>query len=303
MASKLLIGTLVVNPKQPAWGTGKVVHVQGNLTYVIFRDKSGREAVPVRTDVVPLEIAACQTDDILDNLPPVTRVGDKFVLPAERLHVQMAIRAFKDRFPDGFRDKDYIGTSKKGERAYKLRAHEHYLEDLGGDTFRVLLASDLPELTRRAMRCVGRVNLLYPVEQAALRDALEDQVAARRFFESLASVLDTEEVRESTFTAYLAAVVDLPARSSRVASWPVATILPFLAKPRQHLFLKPSITVNAAERMGFNLNYKPEPNWLTYASALKMANVYRHQLADLQPEDLIDIQSFFYVTCGGYDKL
>jgi hypothetical protein len=301
MTSKLPDGTLVLHPRQPTWGPGKVVHTRGNLTHVVFRDRPGREALAIRTDVIPLELAPVQQDDILDNLPPVKQVGDKFLLPAERLTVQQAIDAFRDRFPGGFRDKEYIGTPKRGERMYKLLAHQHYVEDLGGDTFRELLDGDLPELTRRAMRCVGRVNLLYPVEQAALRDALEDRSAARRLFETLAAVVDATEVSEATFEPYLKAVVDLPAKQARVASWPVATILPFLARPRDHLFLKPSITVNAAERMGFNLNYKAEPNWLTYWSAIRMATVYRQRLASLGPEDLIDVQSFFYVTCGGYD--
>ncbi len=301
MSPKLAVGTLVLNSKKPDWGPGKVVHVQGDLTHVVFRDVPGREAKGIRTDHVRLEVAPEQHDEILDNLPPVQRVGEKYVLPAERVTVKQAIASFKDRFPDGFRDQGYIGTTaQRSERRYKIEAHQHYVKDLGGSQFRELLSRDPAELSRRAMRCVGRVNLLYPVEQAALRDALADVGAARRFFESLLAVLEDPAVSETTFGPYFKSVVDLPAEKARVASWPVATILPFLAQPTRHLFIKPSITVKAADRLAFNLNYRAEPNWLTYASALKMADIYRQHLAHLLPEDLIDIQSFFYVTCGGY---
>ncbi len=302
MTALMTVGTLVVHPNKPDWGPGKVVHVRGNLAHVVFRDVPGREARPIRTDVVALTLAPDQHDEVLANLPPVVRDGERWVLPAERLTFRLARDAFLARFPNGFRDAEYIGTPKRGERRYKLLAHEHYIEDLGGTQLRDLLSNDPAELARRAMRCVGRVNLLYPVEQAAMRDALEDEAAARAFFERLAAVLEAPDVSEATFGPYLEAVVNLPAEQARVASWPVATILPFLAQPTRHLFLKPGITVNAADQLGFNLNYKPVPNWLTYSSALRMAELYRQRLADLRPEDLIDVQSFFYVTCGGYQR-
>lgn len=62
------------------------------------------------------------------------------------------------------------------------------------------------------------------------------------------------------------------------------------------MFLKPDVTNKAAESLGFDLNYRPEPNWLTYRSLLKMAEVYREKLASLRPRDLIDVQSFFWLT-------
>jgi len=66
------------------------------------------------------------------------------------------------------------------------------------------------------------------------------------------------------------------------------------------MFLKPEVTRNAAASLAFELNYRPEPNWLTYKSLLRMAEIYREKLVDLKPQDLIDVQSFFWVACGGY---
>jgi hypothetical protein len=83
----------------------------------------------------------------------------------------------------------------------------------------------------------------------------------------------------------------------------VATIIPFLAQPNRHMFLKPEVTRKAADSLGFELNYRPEPNWLTYKSLLRMADIYGQRLAYLEPRDLIDVQSFFYVACGGYKSL
>ena len=66
------------------------------------------------------------------------------------------------------------------------------------------------------------------------------------------------------------------------------------------MFMKPDVTKNAADSLGFQLNYRPEPNWLTYSSLLRMADIYQRKLAPLKPRDLIDVQSFFWVACGGY---
>ena len=78
--------------------------------------------------------------------------------------------------------------------------------------------------------------------------------------------------------------------------------MPFIAQPDRHVFLKPDVTKEAAKRLGFNLNYKPQPNWLTYSHVLKMAAIYREKLASLKPRDMIDVQSFFWVACGGADR-
>jgi hypothetical protein len=95
----------------------------------------------------------------------------------------------------------------------------------------------------------------------------------------------------------------LPAERGPVAKWTVATIIPFLAQPNRFMFLKPEVTKKAADSLGFELNYKAEPNWLTYKCLLRMADIYGQKLAYLKPRDLIDVQSFFYVACGGYKGL
>jgi hypothetical protein len=78
--------------------------------------------------------------------------------------------------------------------------------------------------------------------------------------------------------------------------WTAQTISPFIALPKEHLFLKPKVTKQAAERRGFSLNYKSEPTWLTYSCLLKLGEILMADLAKLRPRDMIDIQSFIFVT-------
>jgi len=68
------IGSIVVHPKKPEWGPGRVLSADGTKLIVYFRDVSAKtpeEAVKtIDRRVVPLQRAELQCDPLLDNLPP-----------------------------------------------------------------------------------------------------------------------------------------------------------------------------------------------------------------------------------------
>ena len=77
-----------------------------------------------------------------------------------------------------------------------------------------------------------------------------------------------------------------------------------MAVPDVHIFLKPTATKKAAERYGFDFQYRSRPSWETYASLLEFARVIRHNLRDLRPRDMIDIPSFIWVIGSDeYDNM
>jgi hypothetical protein len=288
---ELHVGTLVVQPTRPEWGPGKVVKVDGNRAYVVWRDLPDREAKTMVTS--SLQRAPDQEDDILDNLPPLVEKDGKLLLPKARITFKQAVDTFLGYFPQGFYDPSFLGNSKKkGERFYKWAAHQDYVSSLGGNQFRELLENDIASLVQKVGKCAS-INVLHMTEVAAFRDALHDERAARALFVALADLLDAEEISEAVVAPYFEAVCSLPAERGPVAKWTVATIIPFLAEPDRHMFLKPEVTKKAADSLGFELNYRTEPNWLTYKSLLRMADIYRQKLAYLKPRDLIDVQSFF----------
>ncbi|HET6246500.1 MAG TPA: hypothetical protein VFE47_02290 [Tepidisphaeraceae bacterium] len=96
------------------------------------------------------------------------------------------------------------------------------------------------------------------------------------------------------FSRWCDAVSELPRRQTRVLTWPVLTVFGFLANPAEHIFLKPTVTRIAARKYGFDFHYASKPAWETYASLLEFAETIRHDLSDLRPRDLIDIQSFIW---------
>jgi hypothetical protein len=288
------VGMIVTHPNKPEWGPGKIQALNGNSLIVYFRDflekKPGDAQKTLSTDYVKLNIASVQNDPWLDNLPPYKQGQTQ--PPKIRLTMKQGIEAFLAKFPAGFSDQGYF----KEERQYKWDAHQHYVELLGDGQYEKLLSSDtLNELVKRILSVESKVNLLNKYEKVAFRDALKDKNASGTYLGALQNVL-LEGPKEDVFTPYFESVNDLPAEvgKSRVATWPVATVLPYLARPDVFMFLKPEVTKDCAERLKFNLNYDSKPNWLTYSKLMIMCDLLMQHLKPLGARDMIDLQSFIW---------
>ena len=135
----------------------------------------------------------------------------------------------------------------------------------------------------------------------AIRDGLRDLEASRAVFVALASLSSNETVQKETFEEYVKAVSNLHSNEGkvRVFTWPVVTILPYLANLKMHLFLKPGVTQKAVKRLAFDLHYSAKPNWTTCDALLRMGKIYLELLRPHGAKDLIDVQSFIWQT--GYE--
>ena len=201
-------------------------------------------------------------------------------------------RKFAKFYPGGFHDDDYVEL----ERDYKLNAHVRWEASLGREAMRRLVAAGkFQEIADTAVRIESRTNLLFSFEKMALRDAVRTRAGARDFAEGLFALLHGRGPMETRFEAWIDAVGRLPRKQTRVLTWPVLTVFPFLAQPDEHVFLKPLTTRRAADAYGFDFLYGSKPAWPTYASLLAFASRLERDLADWRPRDRIDIQGFIWV--------
>jgi len=260
----------------------------------------GNVAKKLKSNSPTLRQADSQSDPILDNLPPLVNKGGDWVLSGKRLPLEALRRRFLHAFPAGFADPQY----RAQERDYKLEAHKVFEQQLGLDEIKSLISrGEIKVLVGKALSVLNTVNLLAaPFEIGAFHDAMQDENAAQSFFSALLALLETSPVNGSLFIQYSDAVCSLPALRGRVATWPVATLFPYLARPDIHMFLKPEVTKHAAESLGFDLKYKSTPNWRTYEALLRMGKTYLDLLRPLGAIDFVDVQSFIFVSCGGYDN-
>lgn len=302
MAEHYNEGTLVELPSKPDYGLGKVLRTRGDKIYVFFRHQQKKEASIFNLDNNQLIKAAVQSDPVLDRLPPfIEQPNGKLVLTgtSKRWTLQQTVDVFLTKFPLGFSDPAYLGN--KGERKDKWDAHIKFEETLGkGQGQQLLEEGNIAEITDRVLAVVSKAKMFGSFETMAITDALKNQQAAHRFLTALFVVLDSPVISKAVYQPYIDSVLDLPqeAGKSKVATWPVVTLLPFIAQPDRHMFLKPTNSQSAAEALAFDLRYQSQPNWQTYEALLEMGKIYSNEVIDknLQPRDLIDVQSFLWLA-------
>jgi hypothetical protein len=199
---------------------------------------------------------------------------------------------FLEYFPAAFHDADYLAS----ERAYKWDAHRRWEDVLDPDAFRALLAAErYQEIAAQAVSIEARTNLLFSFEKIALRDAVKSRGGAEAFAQGLYDFLHGGREAETRFNWWRDVVGALPRRKTRVLTWPVLTVFGFIAQPRVHLYLKPTVTRRAALEYGYDFEYRSKPSWETYKSLLGFARAIQREMHDLHPRDMIDIQSFIWV--------
>ena len=195
-------------------------------------------------------------------------------------------------FPGGFKDATYLDW----ERGYKATAHERWGSELGRSRFKALLdGKRFGEIATTALRIESRTNLLFSFEKMALRDAVRTSAGAQVMAEGLYEFLHGRGSIETRFLQWCEVVASLPRRQTRVLTWPVVTVFGFIAQPDAHMFLKPNVTRVAAAQYGYTFHYQSRPNWPTYRELLDFAAAVRHDVRDLEPRDMIDVQSFLWV--------
>ncbi len=195
-------------------------------------------------------------------------------------------------FPKGFAD----GTYDAWERNYKWEAHLAWEDALSKAKYEQLLsAKQYAEIALRAVKLETKTNLLFSFEKMALRDAVKTTEGSKAFSLGLYDYVYGEELLQKRFENFSGVLASLPRKQTRVQTWPLQTVFGFIAKPGEHIFIKPRVTQIAAKKYGYDFFYKSRPNWETYKSMIGFAEQVRDDMQDLKPLDYIDLQSFIWV--------
>ena len=226
---------------------------------------------------------------IRDTVPPSATGRRRGTVSLEAARCR---RKFLNIFPKGFSDPKYLAW----ERQYKWNAHEQWERDLNRNEFsRLLEYGKFSEIAGSAVRIESRTNLLFSFEKMALRDAVKSTSGAEAFSRGLYDFLHGRGNLQSRFEAWINVVRELPRKQTRVLTWPLVTVFGFIARPDQHIFLKPKVTREAAAEYGFNFEYHTAPGWNTYSSLIQFGEKIKLDVGDLHPRDWMDIQSFIWV--------
>jgi hypothetical protein len=268
-------------PAKPEWGLGHVIqNPASGKVFVLFREVGEKTLSLKHAKLVSVEGEEA-SDPWLDNLSfDVSALGSRYLGPRE------AVEVFLEKYPGGFQEKAYI----EEERAPKVAAHELILKLLDRDVINGLLeAGEFAKVGSAALRVIGKTNLVYPSDRLALTRALKVDGNAEHFARALQDQLYGAGDPATRFKRFADALAELDA-----ARWTLCTYFSFVRFPEEYMLLKPTLTQNAAARCRFDLEYRAEPNRVTYGRLLAFVRILSDVIADLRPADMFDVQAFMW---------
>lgn len=223
-----------------------------------------------------------------------------------RLHDEVAKRSvsyfgydgakarFLKYFPGGFASEGYIGTGDKsgtGERSYKLAAKARLEAKVTPEA-----AATGSGFAEAVIQAFVDTNLLEPRFELPKVGQVMRSPSGDAFIRGAAR-FTLGDVKGGL------AEMEKAAQPHEAAKWTLVTYLPFLWRPETHVFLKPQVTKDYAERVGHRFAdvYEPALRPEVYASLLDLYAKTGAAIADLAPRDNIDLQSFIWVV-GKYSN-
>lgn len=302
MSDQLIAGNRVKHATRTDWGLGEVVEGEQDGMVTIFFEDVGLKKFNLSVAQFLRVDGEEAVSDYLTALVKHYRhlVTSGLAARSGATTFQKAVENFRSHFPMGFHDPTYL-TWQRSERDYKMRAHEMLIETLGPSVLPQLLVDQkYKEICDRAKAVINKTNLVNQYEKIWLSNGLAPADAQESFARSLGMQLYGDQPLQVRFEQFASMLYKISA-----AKWPIATYFLFLSDPGAQVFVKPEVTKSAAEVLGIDINYKPELNWLTYSQVLRLAEAIRLKLikegqADLIPRDMVDVQSFIWVTAPSY---
>ncbi len=284
-------------------GLGKVVAIEPTAVHVVFASQDARVATKLR---LPMALSflgpPASTNAWLAGLSgfALDEKTGRYGRTTTWLSHGDAVARFTETFPLAFEDPTYVAPEKgRLDRAARWRrAHAAFVAAFGeGRGERLVAAGDVAALVDGAMR-VERIVApsIRDAGKAPFEAARDDAASALRFFAALFDLLSARAPDRGRFEALAASVAALSAGRSPESTWPVVTLLPFVARPDVHMLLRPHFACDGAQRLGLELAYEAAPNWATYESFLASVRHLLEKLRPLGARDHVDVEAFMHAV-------
>lgn len=289
------VGILV---DHPVWQRGKVIEIISPYAIIHFPSLAGTPQGPqrkLREDASQITKSSIQSDPELDGIetgPAKPKKVVKRKVKDLQNDLDQAVAWFEQHYPGHFADEKFLDNDYRNKRAAAEVFHANFGEGRGAAMVdqgkHAEIASTLDGIFRAT-------NILSPFEVKAVHKAFvkADEASTKLLGFTLAFISNPGQ---QSFKQMAEAVSQLPADGGKVHTWPIVTLLPFLADPTKFIPLKPTNTELIAARMNLNLKYDTTPNWETYELFLRLSQTLLTRLAQIGAKDMIDVQAFMWVT-------
>ena len=253
----------------------------GGSTIRLVKADEGYKGVVIRDRSVAVSVDGKDPDEVWQQLN-----NQVFSSKPNFIGFDGAKTRFLKIFKNGFRSPAYL----EHERNYKVVARQKLL-----DAVPLKRARQEKGFGEAVLSIFRATNLLSRFEKTWLQEALRGPEADGFIQAAARFTLGETEVGLSQMKAALA--------KSGADKWTTVTYLPYFWDPHTHMYLKPKVTREFSERVGhpFADDYKADLRPGVYQSLLDLVTETEDHIADLEPRDRIDVQSFIWVV-GEYGE-
>ena len=289
------VGILV---EHTVWKRGKVIEIASPYAIIHFPSLASSPQGPqrkLREDAAQITKSSVQSDPELDHVETgpakPKKISKRKVKDLSNL-LDEAVQWFEQTYPNKFADEKLNDADYRNKRAAQETFAANFADGRGAAMVAEGKHAEIANLLDGIYRAT---NVLSPFEMKAVHKAFgkADEASTKVLGATLAFMANPGM---QSFKMMGEAVSQLPADGGKVFTWPIVTLLPFLADPTRFIALKPTNTELMATRMNANLRYDTTPNWETYEAAMQMGKTLLDRLAPLGAKDLIDVQQFMWVT-------
>jgi hypothetical protein len=287
------------------WGRSVLLHEIPDKRTFLFEDGSERSFRPEYwhkmevVDVQPTE--AVRIDKLARrNQAPTPGSQRKSKAPTKKPEITFGqqVAYFMQLHPVGFEDEGYI-KSERGERgakgAEKLKnaAIEQAEEKLNQSHLEELISrgsyDEIHQLVYDFL--INTKGMMQKAEATRFKNMPKE--ARETFARSLHDLLYGDRPFAARFDSFVAAMA-----IEGGATWPLATLVPALVYPGDHVFVKPTFFKKQALILDIDPKYDTTPNGTTYELLLRAARRAMELLqeAGQRPRDLWDVHVFITKT-------
>lgn len=287
-------GTRVRHVSKPDWGVGQLLEDANSQDIRVFFETVGEKVLVASAVARLVWVSGAEAHcTLLDNLY-LPQAGKSRPMTT----IVEAKRRFLEIYPGGLHGL----KMKQHERDYKDRlsalARDWYARDELQSAMTEGRYGHVLQLAHQLVKYTDN-NLPSTFEKMAFANGVKEHERHKEFAEAFCAWVLPNQPNEQAFEAWSRELDHMGC-----AKWPILTAYRFLLHPNVDVLIKPSNLANAAEVARFEINYRPELNWLTYSTVIKFYEYVREQIADLHPRDMIDVQNFIWCIdpeYGGMD--
>ncbi|MGM0575041.1 MAG: hypothetical protein ACQEXJ_04840 [Myxococcota bacterium] len=220
--------------------------------------------------------------------------------PKQAVTFDDQVRVFRMMYPEGFQDTAWSEGIRGEESSRRLKRHRQQAIDQAAEKLSrealddMIGKGDFEGVRDAVVEALKRTDLVRPsADLQPIDDLPGDQVEA--FARTVRDLLYGEDDFSERFDRFVDVVT--PSRGEH-PTWQLATVLPALVHPEEHVCVRPSSFRRQSKWLRPRLRYASKPTAKQYLEFQEMAKDARKHLEDagLKPRDLMDAYDFIRVT-------